>query len=128
FDALNDSIAAVTPDGLITAKGVGESHIMVRFGGQARVIQITLPYGPPGTAKMPANNFIDEKLLFKWKQLGLAPSPLAGDEEFMRRVSLDAIGTLPTPKEVREFLADKDAKKREKLIDKLLERPEFIDF
>src|SRR5262245_45279261 len=48
LDALNDSVAGVTADGLITAKGVGETHVMVRFAGQARVVQVTLAYGPPG--------------------------------------------------------------------------------
>ncbi|MGL1102801.1 hypothetical protein ACSTLM_01150, partial [Vibrio parahaemolyticus] len=41
FDALNESVAAVTPDGLITARGRGETHVMVRFAGQAKVVQIT---------------------------------------------------------------------------------------
>lgn len=128
FDALNESIAAVTPEGLITARGVGQTHIMVRFSGQARVVQITLPYGPPSNFDFPSNNLIDEKLVVAWKGLGLSPSPLADDADFLRRVYLDAIGTLPTPAEVRAFLAERDPKKREKVIDTLLDRPEFIDF
>ncbi len=128
FDAINASVASVTPDGLIEGRGVGESHVMVRFAGQARVIQITLPYAPSASDAPRGNNFIDEKLAAKWKQLGLSPSPPAGDEEFLRRVFLDAIGTLPTAREAKEFLADTDPKKRETLIDRLLERPEFVDF
>ncbi|MFO0879619.1 MAG: DUF1549 and DUF1553 domain-containing protein [Gemmataceae bacterium] len=128
FDALNDSIAAVTPDGLITAKGVGESHIMVRFAGQARVVQVTRAYGPPSTQNFPANNFIDEKLAARWRGLGLAPSDLCSDEEFLRRLYLDAIGTLPTPLEIRTFLADRSPDRRTKAIDRVLDRPEFVDF
>lgn len=129
FDAINEGVAAVTPAGLVTAKGLGESFVMARFQGQATVAQVTLPYGlkPDDTGFTP-RNFIDEKLAQKWKSLGLSPSPLCSDEEFIRRVYLDAIGTLPTPDEIKAFLASKDASKRDKLIDAVLNRPEFVDF
>jgi hypothetical protein len=97
--------------------------------GQAAVFQVTLPYRKHD--KYPAlarNNFIDDKLIAKWKDLGLEPSPLCADDEFFRRIHLDAIGTLPTPDEVRAFLADKSADKRARAIDKVLNRPEFVDF
>jgi hypothetical protein len=129
FDALNDAVAAVTATGLVTAKDVGETHIMIRFGGQAEVAQVMLPFAKlEKFPDVPANNFIDAKLIAKWKDLGLTPSPLCSDDEFLRRLYLDAIGTLPTPDEVRAFLDDRDAKKREKVIDKVLERPEYIDW
>jgi hypothetical protein len=129
FDALNDAVAAVTPAGLVTAKAAGETHVMVRFGGQAVVARVTLPYAAVADyPKLPANNFIDEKLTAKWRDLGLTPSPLAPDDEFLRRVYLDTIGTLPTPEEVRAFLADKSPDKRAKAINKVLERPEFVDW
>jgi len=129
FDALNDSVASVTANGLITAKEKGETHVMVRFCGQAEVSQVSLPFARIANyPTLPANNFIDTKLIAKWKDLGLVPSPQCSDEEFLRRLFLDAIGTLPTPDEVRGFLADKDPKKREKAIDKVLERGEFTDW
>lgn len=144
FDALNDAVAAVDAGGAVTSKDAGETHVMVRFGGQAVVAQVTLPFAKPGggvgepaggspnqTGKfpdVPANNFIDEKLISKWKDLGLTPSPLCTDDEFLRRLYLDAIGTLPTANEVRKFLDDKDPKKREKAIDTVLARPEYLDW
>jgi len=128
FDALNDSVAAVTPAGLITAKGQGETAVMVRFMGQATVAQVTLPYAASAPDSPKPNNFVDDKLAAKWKELGLAPSALCTDEEFLRRLYLDAIGTLPTPDEIRSFLADKDPEKRKKAIDRVLDRPEFVDF
>lgn len=129
YDSLNDSVAGVSPEGLVIAKSRGETHIMVRFCGQAGVAQVTLPYARiepyPEFLK---HNFIDDKLLGKWKDLGLTPSPVCSDEDFLRRVYLDAIGTLPTPEEVRTFLGDKAPDKRQKAIDRVLDRPEFVDF
>jgi hypothetical protein len=145
YDALSDAIASVTPSGLITARGRGETHIMIRFHGQASVVQATLPYHPLTLPSPPAEggegrvrgsgsvefakfNFIDDKLSAKWHDLGLAPSPLCSDAEFFRRIHLDAIGTLPTPEEIKAFLADSGADKRRRAIDHVLERPEFVDF
>jgi Protein of unknown function (DUF1501)/Protein of unknown function (DUF1549) len=64
----------------------------------------------------------------KLAALRIEPSDLCGDEAFVRRVYLDTIGLLPAPEEVRQFLADKAPDKRTRLIDRLLERPEFVDF
>ncbi len=129
YDALNDSVAAVTPTGLMTARTAGETHVMIRFGGSVAVAQATLPYAKLAMfPQLPANNDIDVKLIAKWKDLGITPSPLCGDDEFLRRAFLDTIGTLPTAEEVRAFLADKDSKKRDKAIDALLKRPEFVDW
>src|SRR5262249_44448853 len=81
FDALNESIAAVTPAGLITARGPGETHVMIRFAGKAKVVQVTLPYHSAPVAKPETSNFIDEKLVAKWRDLGLSPSALCSDED-----------------------------------------------
>src|SRR5262249_10642445 len=119
----------VDRDGLVTAKVKGEAHIMVRFLGQAAVARFTLPFAKIDKyPDLPRNNFVDEKLIARWKDLGISPSPLASDGEFVRRLYLDAIGTLPTPEEIRSFLADTATDKRAKLIDKVLDRPEFVDF
>lgn len=129
FDTLNEGIAVVTPQGMVTAKGKGSTHIMVRFGGQAGVAEITLPYRQlEQFPDYPENNFIDAHLVRKWKSLGLTPSPLCDDATFLRRLYLDTIGTLPTPEEVRRFLADRSPDKRAKAIDAVLRRPEFIDY
>lgn len=128
FDALNDGVASVSANGLLTAKDRGETHIMVRFAGRVGIARVTLPYSVSAKEPLPRHNFIDDKLIAKWKDLGLTPSPLCDDAEFLRRASLDLIGTLPTPEEVRSFLADKAANKRARVVDQLLGRPEFVDF
>src|SRR5262249_36892463 len=129
YDSLNDAVARVTPAGLVTALKAGETHVMIRFAGQATVAQVTLPYARPERyPDLPAYNFIDEKLIAKWKDLGLVPSDLCTDEEFLRRIHLDTIGTLPAPDDVRAFLADRDPDKRKKAIERVLGRPEFVDF
>jgi hypothetical protein len=71
---------------------------------------------------------IDELVFAKLKQLGIEPAHPCSDAVFLRRVYLDTLGTLPTVAEAREFLDDKSPDKRDKLIDALLERPEFADF
>jgi len=71
---------------------------------------------------------IDELAFARLKQLGVEPAQLCTDAVFLRRVYLDLIGTLPTVKEARDFLADKSPDKRSKLIDQLLDRPEFADY
>jgi hypothetical protein len=71
---------------------------------------------------------IDELVFAKWKQLGIEPAHPCSDAVFLRRVYLDVIGTLPTVQEARAFYSDKSPDKRKKLIDALLERPEFAEF
>src|SRR5262249_1125735 len=129
FDSLNDGVATITPAGLVTAKDRGETRIMVRFGGQATVMDVSLPFAAPKVAgEFKVQNFIDDKALAKWQDLGLTPSPVCSDEDFFRRIHLDGIGTLPTPADIKAFLADMAADKRQKAIDRVLDRPEFVDF
>jgi hypothetical protein len=124
-------IAAVDEDGLVRAYSLaGEATIMARYQGQVTVFRATVPLGKPidKYPDFPINNYIDRLALAKWKKLGLAPSGLCTDSEFIRRVSLDLCGKLPTPKEVREFLADKRADKRAKLIDRLLDDKDYAAY
>ena len=128
FDSLNDSLAAVDARGLVTCKERGETHIMIRYAGQAAVMRVTSPHGKIEATPFRANNFIDEKIAEKWQELGIDHAGDCTDQEFLRRVTLDLIGALPTPNEVRSFLADHSADKRSKLVAQLMDRPEFVDF
>jgi hypothetical protein len=79
-------------------------------------------------ANLPRHNFIDELVWKKLEALAITPSEPADDATFLRRAYLDAIGCVPTPEEARAFLDSSDPDKRAKLIDQLLERPEYADF
>jgi hypothetical protein len=133
FQSNESGYAAVNPDGLIRVGAIGgEAAITARFVDQFAVCRVLIPL--PGKVepavydKLPRHNFIDGLVWAKLKQLGLTASEGAADATFHRRAYLDVIGRLPTPDETRTFLADTAADKRAKLIDRLLDRPEYADF
>ncbi|HEX3151838.1 MAG TPA: DUF1549 and DUF1553 domain-containing protein [Gemmataceae bacterium] len=125
----NEGIAAIGKDGVVKAGTRGGAFVFARFGKFTVGSEvIVLPTGDKfAWPKMPESNYIDTLVFDKLKKLHLAPSELSSDEAFLRRIYLDLIGLPPTREEFDRFLADKDAKKREKLIDTLIERPEFVD-
>ena len=128
FDTLNEGVALVDRAGLAKTLAQGETNIMVRYQGHAAMARLTVPYGPESPFDWTPINVIDEKAAAKWRQLGLAPSPPCTDAEFLRRAMLDSIGTTPNAAEVDDFLADSDPDKRARLVDRLLDRPEYVDF
>src|SRR5262249_32511840 len=133
FQSNESAVAAVNADGLIRAGTIpGEAAVMARFMEQFAVcnVLIPLPETVPGDcyAQLPRANFIDGLVWEKLRRLGITPSEPAGDATFLRRACLDVIGRLPTPEEVRAFLADTSPDKRSALIDQLLERPEYADY
>ena len=127
YESNESEIADVDGRGLVrTLQASGESAVMVRYQGHVAVFRATVPLGLPIPAyEFPYQTLVDRYTHKKWQELGLVPSALCTDEEFIRRAMIDICGTLPTPEEVTAFLADKDPKKREKLVDRLLERPEY---
>lgn len=132
FQSNEGAIVAVDDNGLIEAGPIpGEASIMARYMNVIATCNVAIPL--PGEVpdelyvSLPRNNFVDELAWQKLKSLGITPSPPVDDAKFMRRVYIDIIGTLPTPDEVREFLADPSEGKREQLIDRLLERPEYAE-
>ena len=129
FDSLDDGVAFVNPQGLVTAVAQGEAPIMARYQGMAVIGRMTVPtqFPLPKQNFPPANNYVDRLVFAKLEKLGITPSELCTDEEFLRRVSLDIAGTLPKPDEIRAFLKDTDPQKRAKKMDELLERKEYVD-
>ena len=118
-----DRAGAVTPAG-----GVGDAAILVRYGGQvaAAVLGATLLPAPRSFPPEP-DNLVDREIQAKLRSLRIAPSPPASDEEFIRRIYLDLLGTLPAAGDVRLFVSSSAPHKRAYLVDQLLERPEFAD-
>jgi len=129
FAVNNTQFAEVTEDGLITAGDVGETAVVGRFERVFAATGVTI-LNPPASftpSPVPTDHFIDQAVVEKLNRLKIAPSPVAGDEEFLRRVYLDMIGVQPTPGEVRAFVKDAGPKKREAVVDSLFTRPEFVD-
>lgn len=121
FDSLDDGIANVTREGLVTTIGKGQGGVMVRFEGQADTTLFVIPYADKvELAGWTNNNQVDELAVAKFRELGIEPSPLCDDATFLRRAFLDAVGTIPTAAETRAFLESTDPDKRKKLIDRLL--------
>ena len=130
----NDSVyAAVDANGRVTTGPLpGEAAIMARFMEKFAVCNVLVPMAgsvPDDVyAKLPRQNFIDGHVWNKLKQLGLTPSVPTGETTFHRRAFLDVIGRLPTPEETTAYLADASLDKRAKLLDRLLDRPEYADW
>jgi hypothetical protein len=129
FASSAPALAAVDPNGKITAGGFGESVVSATFMRRSDIVRVLTPQPlPTPFPAMAPNNKIDELVFAKLQKLGFPPSDPCSDEAFLRRAYLDVIGTLPKPDEARAFLADPDPAKRTKLIDRLLERDEYADF
>lgn len=129
FDSSDASVATVTPSGNAKVTGKGETAVVVRYQGLVATARIDSPFNAPkAIAKTSAVPTVDALINAKLNALGLDASPLCTDADFLRRASLDIIGLLPTPEEARAFLADASPDKRAKLIDALLDRPEYVDY
>ena len=125
----NPEVVKVTPEGLVKAVQTGETAVMIRAAGHA--VSATLGVIAESIANYPEvepRNLIDQYVFAKLKKFNIIPSELSRDEEFLRRVCLDLTGMLPPPARVREFLADGDPEKRDKLVDILLASPEYVDY
>jgi hypothetical protein len=123
----SNTASATVDGGKVRSASRGEAFVLARFGFLAQVANIIVlpdaePWQPPA---MQANNEIDMLVQQKLTKLRIVPAPLCDDTTFVRRVFLDVIGQLPTVTEVREFLADETLDKRARLVEQLLQRPEF---
>jgi hypothetical protein len=132
------TIESNTPDvakvsGAAEVKGerIGEATLLIRYQGKFSTLPVTVLNPRPGFAwnALPQHNYIDQKIDAKLQRLKLQPSPVVDDATFLRRVSLDLTGQIPTPKTVQTFLADStpSRQRRSKLIDRLIASPAFTD-
>lgn len=128
FQSNDDAIAEVTPDGLITCKSPGDTYVISFYDNGIFSTQVMLPVSDRTGQRFPeiaTPTEIDRLVTRKLARLGVVPSELSSDEDFLRRVSLDMIGTLPTPADQVAFLADPSPDKRQRKIDDLLESPPY---
>lgn len=126
FRSNDDALVEVNTLGAVKGLRAGDTAVVVSYRGTVLPVRVMVPgVLPPGYVypSVQPINFVDVEVLAKLKRLNIASSGISTDEEFLRRLTLDAIGTLPTSDEVRKFLANKDPKKREKKIDELLQHP-----
>ena len=135
FSSTDESLARVDQEGNISVIGYGEGAITAWYSSKLAVARVTSPYDneissevAKKTFRSKQDNFIDRLILNQLERLNILPSPLAEDEVFLRRAYLDTIGTLPTPQEVLEFTAQSSQHRKERLVNSLLERSEFVDY
>ena len=105
----------------------GDVAIMARYQDKVAVFRATVPLGQPVTDLPPVANYIDTQIFNRLKEVGMPPSKLSDDSTFLRRVTLDVAGRLPTVEEAERFLADTSPTKRSKWIDQLLESTDYAD-
>jgi hypothetical protein len=132
YTAADTSVATIDDSGKVKVAGRGEAPIVAWYLSRLTTATVSVPFdnvlSSDTFTKAPRRNFIDDAVLEKLKALDLPPSPRSTDGEFLRRAFLDTIGVLPTADEARAFLVDSSTDKRDKLIESLLNRPEFVDF
>jgi hypothetical protein len=126
FRINDDAVADVNPLGEVAARQPGDTAVVVSYRGQVLPVRVLVPREAPAGFRypdVPAASTIDREVFAKLRRLNIVPSDLSSDAEFLRRVTIDTVGTLPSPDEVRAFLADPDPNKRSRKIDELLAHP-----
>ena len=129
FESNDAAMAEVSSSGLVSVLDLsGKFSVMVRFQGRVAVFNASVPLGASVGQLPPSKNFIDEQVFANLKELGIPPSPVCDDSTFLRRVTLDICGRLPTEDEAKAFLSSTDPNKRDQAIDELLRTPDYADF
>lgn len=124
----DDMICSIDEDGVVTSGEVGDSHVVVAYDKAVVPIAVLRPVSNQTGDRYPqitGTTQIDQHVIGKLRKMGIVPSAGCSDAEFLRRVSLDMTGTLPTAEQVRDFLSDSSPNKRERKINELLETPAY---
>jgi hypothetical protein len=129
YESNDRDMATVTDLGLVKTVGAsGNVAVMVRYQGKVAVFSALAPLGAPVDSVPVAKNFVDEHVFGNLRNLGIPPSSVCDDETFLRRVTIDIGGRLPTEEEAAAFLADPSSDKRDRLIENLLRSPDYADY
>ena len=130
FRSNDDSVSVISPTGVVEAKDKGDTHIVAFYDNGVTPIPVMLPVSDKVGPKYPklasaSGSKVDTFVTGKLQKLGIIPSEVCTDTEFLRRVSLDLVGSLPTPEQITAFLADKSPSKRAAKVDELLKTPAY---
>lgn len=129
YEANQPEMASADANGRVTVEDTpGEAAVMVRFQGEVGVFRAVIPQGLPVTNFPPEKTLVDKNVFARLKQLGIPPSSLCDDGTFIRRVTVDLTGKLPTYEETQAFLADQNPNKRDAFVDKLIDSPGYADY
>jgi hypothetical protein len=126
FRVRDDGVAEVSGLGRVRGRSPGAAAVIVSYRGQSAAACVLVP-APAARdfvyPDVPEVNYIDQEVFARLRRLNVVPSALSSDAEFLRRVTIDAVGGLPSPQEARAFLADDRPDKRKRKIDELLAHP-----
>ena len=128
FQTNDDEVAQVDSSGTVTAGRTGDTHVVVYYDIGVQPVPVLFPVSDfiaGDYPQVPTPTTIDRLVIEKLSKLGITPSEICTDSEFLRRLSLDMTGTLPTPTEIKTFLADNQPDKRQRKIDELLATPAY---
>lgn len=129
FEPNMPEMAEVDSNGRVSVSSTpGEVAVMARFQGEVTVFRAILPQGLPVTHTPPVNNFIDELVFNRLKQLGIPPSGVCDDATFIRRATIDIAGRLPTLEETQTFMLSEDPQKRSLLVDRLVDSDDYANY
>ena len=128
FRTNDESVAEVSDTGVVSSLSAGDTHVVAFYDNGVHPIPVMRPVSEQfgkNYPKVATNTKIDELVINKLRKVGIVPSETCTDLEFLRRVTLDMTGTLPTPEEIKAFAADPSANKRSAKIEELLERDTY---
>ncbi len=129
FEANDEEVGEVDENGYVEVFGQsGDLGVMIRYQGMVAVYRAMVPLGAPVDNLPEPSNYVDEHIFTKLKAVGMPPSEICDDSTFIRRVTIDLAGRLPTVEETKAFLADDNQSKRDKLIDRLLASTDYANY
>lgn len=131
FRTNDEAVAEVNEEGVVATRGAGDTHIVAFYDNGVAAVPVLRPVSDrigPDYPETPAPTEIDRLVVAKLRKLGIVPSAVCTDAEFLRRAAIDLTGSLPMPEEVQAFLADPSPEKRARKIDELMERPAYAAY
>lgn len=129
FESNHPTLASVDDHGLVTCGSLpGSAAIMVRYQGRVSVFRPAVPLGPALKELPASSNLVDQHVFANLQRLGIPPSNRCDDSTFLRRVTIDLVGRLPSGQEQERFWQSPAQDRRAQLVDELLIHPDHADY